>query len=71
MPFASMVVGVVRRLISMPMKAKGAQHVRAQGMPQMETRMVAIWRERTKGARHMLPAKRRWEYCHVVRRSGM
>ena len=43
----------------MPMKAKGAQHVRAQGMPQIETRMVAIWRERTKGARHMLAAKRR------------
>ena len=31
-PFASMVVGAVRRLISMPMKAKGAQQARAQGL---------------------------------------
>ncbi len=31
-PLASMVVGAVRRLISMPMNAKGAQQARAQGL---------------------------------------
>ncbi len=55
----------------MPMKAKGAQQARAQGTPQMETMMAAICRERTKGARHIAPAKMRWLHCQAVRRSGL
>ena len=55
----------------MPMKAKGAQQARAQGIPQTETMRVAIWSERTKGAMHMDPAKIRWLHCHAVRRSGL
>lgn len=52
-----MVDGVVRRFISIPMKAKGAQQASAQGTPQIDTMTVAICKERTKGARHMAPAK--------------
>ena len=66
-----MVDGVVRRLISMPMNANGAQQARAHGIPQMETMMVAICRERTKGARHIAAAKMRWLHCQAVRRSGL
>lgn len=55
----------------MPMKAKGAQQARAQGIPQMETMMVAICKERTKGAKHIAPAKIRCDHCQAVRRSGL
>ena len=65
-----MLVGAVKRLISMPIKAKGAQQAIAQGMPQRETRTVAMPRERTKGARAMATANRICEYCHAFRRSG-
>jgi len=53
------------------MKAKGAQQAMAQGMPQTETMMVAMRRERTKGAKHIAPAKMRWLSCQAVRRSGL
>ena len=53
------------------MKAKGAQQARAQGMPHTETRMVAMRRERTKGARHIEPANIKWLHCQAVRRSGL
>lgn len=70
-PFASIVEGVVRRFISTPIKAKGAQQAKAQGIPQMLTIIVAILRLRTKGAIHMAPAKMIWLNCQAVRRSGL
>ena len=66
-----MVEGMVRRLISTPIKAKGAQQARAQGIPQILTMIVAIFKLRTKGAIHIAPAKMMWLNCHAVRRSGL
>lgn len=40
-------------------------------MPQMETRIVAILRDRTKGARAMEAAKIMWLTIHAVIRSGL
>ena len=65
-----MVEGIVRRFISTPMKAKGAQQANAQGIPQILTMIVAICRLRTKGAIHMAPAKMIWLNCQAVTRSG-
>ena len=42
LPFASMVVGDVRRLISTPMKANGAQEARAQGLTDVVSQCL-IW----------------------------
>ncbi len=40
-------------------------------IPQIETRMVAMRRDLTNGARHMEAAKMRWLYIHAVRRFGL
>ena len=66
-----MVEGVVRRFISTPIKANGAQHAKAQGIPQILTMIVAIRKLRTKGAKHIAPAKMMWLNCQAVRRSGL
>lgn len=57
-------------LISTPMKAKGAQELTAQGIPQTATRPVAKARERAKGAMIIVAAKMKWDIHHVVWRSG-
>ena len=54
-----LLTGAVKRLISTPIRENGAQQASIQGTPQRETRMVAMRKERTKGARHMAPAKMR------------
>ena len=55
----------------MPMKAKGAQQAKAQGIPQILTMTVAICKLRTKGAIHMALAKIMWLNCQAVKRSGL
>jgi len=40
-------------------------------IPHTETRMVAMRRDLTNGARHMAEAKMRWLYIQAVRRSGL
>lgn len=40
-------------------------------IPQMDTRMVAMWRDRTNGASDMAPAKIKWLIIHAVKRSGL
>lgn len=44
-------------LISMPIKAKGAQEARAHGIPHTDMRTVAKRRDRTNGASDIAPAK--------------
>ena len=68
---ARIVDGAVILLTSVPMKVNGAQQASAHGIPQIDTRTVAMCRERTKGARNMAPAKIRWLSIHDVRRSGL
>ena len=53
------------------MKAKGAQHARAQGIPHIDTMTVAICKLLTKGAIHIAPAKIMWLNCQAVKRSGL
>lgn len=40
-------------------------------IPQMETMMVAIFNDRTKGARDMAAAKIKWLVIHAVIKSGL
>jgi len=40
-------------------------------IPQMETMMVAIFNDRTKGAKDMEAAKIKWLVIHAVMRSGL
>src|SRR3954454_22294205 len=59
-----------RRLISVPISAKGAQELIAPGTPVSATRVVAKERERTSGAQTMIAAKQRLETSQAVTRSG-
>lgn len=57
-------------LISTPMKAKGAQQLMAQGIPQRATKNVAKARDRARGAKTMVAANMMCEINHVVCKSG-